>query len=141
MIQNFEYLECAETVIKSIEKMSYENPYIMIENDSFSALLNLMEFCDLGLRKIALKACVNMTNCINNQEFIKKFIMPSIPNLSNLARFSGNSELEKVILDLSVQCIFNIIFSIKNYNLNNNMTQFYKLISEHGILVYHHRAA
>lgn len=134
MTQNFEYFECAETVIKSIEKMSYENPYIMIENDAFSSLLNLIEFCDLSLRKVALKACVNMTNCINNQEFIRKFIMPSIPNLSNLARFSGESELERTILDLSVQCIYNIILAIKNYNLNNNMTSFYKVISEHGIL-------
>jgi len=134
MTQNFEYFECAETVIKSIEKMSYENPYIMIENDAFASLLNLIEFCDLSLRKIALKACVNMTNCINNQEFIRKFIMPSIPNLSNLARFSGESELEKNILDLSVQCIYNIILAIKNYNLNSNMNSFYKVISEHGIL-------
>jgi len=82
MTQNFEYFECAETVIKSIEKMSFENPYIMIENDALASLLNLMEFCDLSLRKIALKACVNMTNCINNQEFNKKFITTSIPNLS-----------------------------------------------------------
>jgi len=134
MTQNFEYFECAETVIKSIEKMSFENPYIMIENDALASLLNLMEFCDLSLRKIALKACVNMTNCINNQEFIKKFITPSIPNLSNLARFSGDSELERTILDLSVQCIYNVIFAIKNYNLNNNMTSFYKMLSEHGIL-------
>jgi len=134
MTQNFEYFECAETVIKAIEKMSYENPYIMIENNAFSSLLNLIEFCHLSLRKIALKACVNMTNCINNQEFIRKFIMPSIPNLSNLARYIGESELERVILDLSVQCIYNIILAIKNYNLNNNMTEFYKVISEHGIL-------
>lgn len=134
MTQNFEYFECAETVIKAIEKMSQENPYIMIENDAFSSLLNLIEFCDLSLRKTALKACVNMTNCINNQDFIKKFIMPSISHLSNLARFSGESELEKVILDLSVQCIYNIIIAIKNYNLNNNMISFYKAISENGIL-------
>ena len=134
MTQNFEYFECAETVIKSIEKMSHENPYIMIENDAFSSLLSLMEFCDLGLRKIALKACVNMTNCINNQDFIKKFIMPSIPSLSNLIRYSGDSELEKVLLDLSVQCFYNIIISIKNYNLNTNMTSFYKVVSDNGIL-------
>lgn len=50
MTQNIEYIDIAENAIKAIEKMSTENPHVLLENDAFSNILNLIEFFELGLR-------------------------------------------------------------------------------------------
>lgn len=52
MSQNIEYIDIAECAIKSIEKISYENPFVLLENDAFCTILNLIEFFELGLRVI-----------------------------------------------------------------------------------------
>ncbi len=134
MTQNIEYIDCAESAIKAIEKMSFENPYAMIENDSFSAVLSLIDFFDLNLRKSALKACVNMTRVINNMDYIKKFIIPAIPSLTSLTKFIGNSEIEKTILDQAVLCFYNIVYCIKTYNLITQTQNFYTTLIMYGLL-------
>ena len=108
--QNIDYIDCAENAIKAIEKMSNENPYIILETDAFQAVLSLIDFFDLNLRKSALKACVNMSKAFNGVEQVKKFMIPALPSLANLTKYSGNSEIEKNILDLAVQCYYNIIY-------------------------------
>ena len=50
MSQNIEYIDIAESAIKGIEKISYENPFVLLENDAFSTILNLIEFFELSLR-------------------------------------------------------------------------------------------
>ena len=50
MTQNIEYIDIAEIAIKTIEKISYENPFVLLENDAFCIILNLIEFFELGLR-------------------------------------------------------------------------------------------
>ena len=50
MTQNIEYIDLAENAIKALEKMSYENPYALLENDAFVAMLSLIDFFDLNLR-------------------------------------------------------------------------------------------
>lgn len=52
MTQNIEYIDIAESAIKTIEKISYENPFVLLENDAFCIILNLIEFFELGLRVI-----------------------------------------------------------------------------------------
>jgi hypothetical protein len=66
--------------------MSTENPLALLENDAFSSILSLIDFFDLNLRKSAIKACVNMSISANNKEYIKKFIFPAIPSLTNMAK-------------------------------------------------------
>ena len=61
MTQNVESIEGVENAIKCIEKMSYENPYILIEKDAFINILTFIDFFELSIRKSALKACVNMS--------------------------------------------------------------------------------
>jgi hypothetical protein len=118
MTQNIEYIDCAENAIKAIEKMSYENPYLILEMDAFQGVLSLIDFFDLNLRKSALKACVNMSKSFNGLEQIKKFVFPALPSLANLTKYTGNSELEKNVLDLAVQCYYNVLNYIKIYNIS-----------------------
>jgi len=118
MTQNIEYIDCAENAIKAIEKMSYENPYLILEMDAFQGVLSLIDFFDLNLRKSALKACVNMSKSFSGLEQIKKFVFPALPSLANLTKYTGNSEIEKNILDAAVQCYFNVLNYIKIYNIS-----------------------
>ena len=37
-----------------------------------------------------MKACVNMSRGINSLDLIKKFYIPAIPNISNLAKVNSN---------------------------------------------------
>jgi hypothetical protein len=134
MTQNIEYIDCAENAIKAIEKMTHENPFALIENDAFSAILSLIDFFDLNLRKSALKACVNMTKALNNFDYIKKFVFPAIPSLTNLTRYTGNSEIEKSIVDLAVQCFYNIAYYVKIYNLALNQNNFCSQLIQYGLL-------
>lgn len=50
MSQNIEYIDIAESAIKGIEKISFENPFVLLENDAFCMILNFIEFFELGLR-------------------------------------------------------------------------------------------
>lgn len=134
MTQNIEYIDCAENAIKAIEKMTHENPFALIENDAFSAILSLIDFFDLNLRKSALKSCVNMTKALNNFDYIKKYIFPAIPSLTNLTRYTGNSELEKSIVDLAVLCFYNIAHYVKMYNLALNQNNFCNQLIQYGLL-------
>jgi len=66
--------------------MSTENPLALLENDAFASILGLIDFFDLNLRKSAVKACVNMSISANNKDYIKKFVLPAIPSLSNMTK-------------------------------------------------------
>ena len=73
---------CLENVVKAIEKISYENAQILLENNAFESLLNIMDFLPFNFRKSFLKACLNMAANTTNFEVYSKFIQPSIPTLT-----------------------------------------------------------
>ena len=50
MSSNIEYIDIAESAIKAIEKISFENPFVLLENDAFCMILNFIEFFELNLR-------------------------------------------------------------------------------------------
>lgn len=50
MTQNLEYIDLAETSIKSLEKISTENPQVLLENDALTSIYNLTDFLELSLR-------------------------------------------------------------------------------------------
>ena len=86
MTQNIEYIDSAEQAIKVIEKISDVNPKALLENDAFASILGLIDFFDLNLRKSALIACVNMSTSVYRRESIKKYILPVVPSLTNMAK-------------------------------------------------------
>ena len=134
MSNNVESIDGVESAIKAIEKMSYENPYVLVEKNAFLNILSFIDFFDLPLRKTALKACVNMSKKGNNFEFFKNHIEGAIPNLTNLSRLNGNSDIEKNIVDLAIQCFYNIIIGIKNYGYSLNYNAFCNEIIKFGLL-------
>jgi len=111
-----------------------EMPESLLENDAFNSILFLIEFFDLNLRKYAINVCLRLSKYIKNSVIFKQFILPAIPNLTNLTKFSGNSEIEKYILDSAIGCFYNILKSVKAYNLDFNNKSIYKQINEFGLV-------
>jgi E3 ubiquitin-protein ligase TRIP12 len=134
MSQNVESIEGVESSIKAIEKMSYENPYILIEKGAFISVLSFIDFFELSTRKSALKACVNMSKVGNNIDYIRNHILKAIPNLTNLSKLNGNSEIEKTIVDLAIQSIYNILNGVKNYNYSMDFNDFCEDIIKDGLI-------
>lgn len=47
---------------------------------------------------------------------------------------NGNTEIEKFILDQSILCFYNVIYSIRTYNLSKNEMGIYNQLIQYGIL-------
>ena len=47
---------------------------------------------------------------------------------------NGNTEIEKFILDQSILCFYNVIYSIRTYNLSKNELGIYNQLIQYGIL-------
>ncbi len=134
MSQNVESIEGVESSIKAIEKMSYENPYVLIEKGAFTSVLSFIDFFEVSTRKSALKACVNMSKVGNNIDYIKNYFLNAIPSLTILSKLNGNSDIEKVIVDLAIQSIYNILNGVRNYNYSMDFNNFCEDIIKDGLL-------
>ena len=134
LTQNIDFIDCVELAIKAIEKMSYEIVSYLIRKNAFVSVLTFLDFFDLNLRKIVLKACLNMIKYDNTLDDIILFFIPGIPALTSLTKLSGNSELEKSILTLAVQCFYYLILGIKRNNYSKELNGFYNEICQYGLL-------
>lgn len=117
MTQNIEFIDLAENAMKCIEKLCLECPYVVLENEGFSAILSLIEFFDYNLRKSAIISCYHMSKCITGYNMLKKNIIPSIPNINSLIKINDSLEISKVIQEYALLTFLNILASIK---VNNN---------------------
>lgn len=134
MAENVEYIDCVESAIKAIEKMSYENTFSLVEKDAFITVLSFIDFFDLNLRKSALKACLNMSKIGNNIDHVKKHILPATQNLTSLTKLTGNTEMEKGLVDLAIQCFYHIVSGTRNYNYSVDLNDFCKELTQYGLL-------
>src|SRR5688572_6270742 len=100
-----------------IERISNENPNVLLENDAFSSILLFVDFFDINIKKYVTQSCYNMTKFVKNNTNYKKFIEPGLPSLTSLTKLSGSSDLEKNILNQAILCFYNILTCFKNYKL------------------------
>ncbi len=117
-----------------MEKISSEIGDLLIRNNAFNSILFLIEFFDLNLRKHAITICLKLSKNIKNSVIYRQFILPSIPNLINLLRYSGNTEIEKFILDSAINCFYYILKSIKSFKLDFINKDIYKEIYDFGLV-------
>lgn len=134
LAENVEYIDCVESAIKAIEKMSYENTFSLVEKDAFITVLAFIDFFDFNLRKSALKACLNMSKIGNNIDHVKKHILPAAQNLTSLTKLTGNTEIEKSLIDLAIQCFYHIVSGTRNYNYSVDLNDFCKELTQYGLL-------
>ena len=134
LTQNIDFIDCIELAIKVIEKMSYEIVSYLIRKNAFVNILTFLDFFDLNLRKIVLKACLNMVKYDNTLDDIILFFIPGIPALTSLTKLSGNSELEKSILTLAVQCFYYLILGVKRNSYSKELNWLCNEICKYGLL-------
>lgn len=134
LTQNIEFIDLAESAIKCIEKMSLENPYVLLEENAFLAILTIIDFFDLSLKKSAVKSCFYMTKSVNSYDHLKNFILPAIPCLTSITKFNGSTDIEKQILDICLQIFYYIFVGVKTYGSNTSNNEIIHLIISHGLI-------
>lgn len=131
MTQNIEFIDLAENSIKAIEKMSLENSLGLLESDAFVSVLNFIDFFDINLKKSAIKACVNMSLCINTVDLYTKYVLPAIPSLSSLTKFE---HIDISVNASAIQCFYHVLTNFKSYGLNKNNKLIEESIMSYGVI-------
>ena len=109
---------CLELIVSVFEKISFENSFLLLENNVFLSLLNVIDFLGFPQRKSIMKTCQNISaNTITYKQF-DLYIKPALEQLCSLTKFTEHNSYvnEKAIL------IYHNIIVIMNqgYYFNNN---------------------
>lgn len=109
---------CLESIISVFEKISFENSFLLLENDVFASLLNVIDFLATPQRKSIMKICQNISvNSITIKQF-EKFIKPALEPLCSLTKFS---EENSYVNEKAIFIFHNIVFMLnQGFYFNNN---------------------
>lgn len=108
-----EDLTCLESIIKILEKISYENSFILLENNTFTSLLNVIDFLGENQRKSVMNACVNMViNCSSYHSFCS-YIKPSLMTIATLTQYN---ESDIKTTNKAILIFFYIVYHMKTNN-------------------------
>ena len=118
LITSMEDTACLELIVAVFEKISFENSFLLLENNVFLSLLNVIDFLAFAQRKSIMKTCLNISvNSITIKQF-DLYIKPALEQLCSLTKFSEDNDLinEKAIL-----IFYNIVVVLnQGYYFNNN---------------------
>ena len=90
IISAMEDTQCLESIVSVFEKISFENSLLLLENNVFLNMLNVIDFLATPQRKSIMKICSNIsTNIITYKQF-DLYINPAMENLYYL--YSGFSD-------------------------------------------------
>ena len=118
LISAMEDTICLESIISVFEKISFENSFLLLENDVFASLLNVIDFLATPQRKSIMKICQNISvNSITIKQF-EKFIKPALEPLCSLTKFS---EENSYVNEKAIFIFHNIVFMLnQGFYFNNN---------------------
>ena len=118
LISAMEDTTCLEYIVYAFEKISFENSFLLLENNVFFSLLNVIDFLGTPQRKSIMKICQNISaNSITCKQF-DQFIKPGMEALCSLTKFSEDNNFvnEKAII-----IYYNIIAMLnQGFYFNNN---------------------
>ena len=118
LISAMEDTTCLEYIVSVFEKISFENSFLLLENDVFVSLLNVIDFLATPQRKSIMKICQNISaNSITSKQF-DQFIKPGMEALCSLTKFNEDNNYvnEKAII-----IYYNIIITLnQGFYFNNN---------------------
>jgi len=118
LISAMEDTTCLEYIVSAFEKISFENSFLLLENNVFFSLLNVIDFLGTPQRKSIMKICQNISaNSITCKQF-DQFIKPGMEALCSLTKFSEDNNFvnEKAII-----IYYNIIAMLnQGFYFNNN---------------------
>ena len=121
-----EDFSCLDSIIKIIEKISFENNYILIENNAFISLLNIIDFLGEAQRKSVMKACLNMVMNISSVRVFKSYIQPSLEILASLTKFNEND------IQTTNTAILIFYYIVNNMSINSCFKTNPEIIGEIG---------
>ena len=118
LISAMEDTICLESIVSVFEKISFENSFLLLENNVFMSLLNVIDFLGFPQRKSIMKICQNISvNSITYKQF-DTYIKPALEALCNLTKFSEDNSL---INEKAIIIYHNIIYMLnQGYYFNNN---------------------
>jgi len=77
-------IDLTEACIKALEKISGENPHVVLTSGALNLSLGMMDFFENSTQKRILSLCLNSVKHIANEADFDKFVEPVIPLLCTL---------------------------------------------------------
>ena len=119
-ISSVEDITCIDYIIKIFDKIAVENSRLLLENNVFLSLMNILGFFNIEQKKSVMKIC----SCICNHRIyldeFNQYIKPGLNELTNLTKIDFNSKDissgDIFILEKCIIIYYNIINCLKNEN-------------------------
>ena len=119
LISAMEDTTCLESIVSVFEKISFENSFLLLENNVFASLLNVIDFLATPQRKSIMKTCQNISaNSITYKQF-DQYMKPALEPLCYLTKFSEDNSY---INEKAIFIYYNIIYNLyQGFYFNNNI--------------------
>ena len=116
LINAIEDITCLDSIVTVFEKISLNNSILLLENNVFFTLLNIIDFLGKSQRDSAIKCCLNMSYNVLNYKQYDVYIKPASNILCNLVQYREgitDTQLLEKIIDIYYNIINNLQANIK----------------------------
>lgn len=113
LMSAIEDLTCLESIIKILEKISYENSFVLLENNTFTSLLNVIDFLGENQRKSVMNTCVNMVINSSSYHSFCSYIKPSLMTIATLTQYN---EADIKTTNKAILIFYYIVYHMKTNN-------------------------
>ena len=128
LINTMDDVTCLDSIVSAFEKISLNNAILLLENNVFFTLLNIIDFLGKNQRESVIKCCLNISFNVLNYKQYDVYIKPASNILSNLIQYREGITDAK-ILEKIIDIYFNIVNNLKA-NIKNEMAYSNQLESE-----------
>ena len=128
LINTMDDVTCLDSIVSAFEKISLNNAILLLENNVFFTLLNIIDFLGKNQRESVIKCCFNISFNVLNYKQYDVYIKPASNILSNLIQYREGITDAK-ILEKIIDIYFNIVNNLKA-NIKNEMAYSNQLESE-----------
>ena len=131
LITAMEDTACLELIVSVFEKISFENSFLLLENNVFLSLINVIDFLAFPQRKSVMKTCQNISaNSITSKQF-DLYIKPALEQLCSLTKFT---EHNSYINEKAILIYHNIIVVLNQGFYFNNNPELEEVISKYTFM-------
>ena len=128
LINTIDDVTCLDSIVTAFEKISLNNAILLLENNVFYTLLNIIDFLGKSQRESVIKCCLNISYNVLNYKQYDVYIKPASNILSNLIQYrEGITDAN--ILEKIIDIYFNIVNNLKA-NMKEEMAYSNQLESE-----------
>ena len=128
LINTIDDVTCLDSIVTAFEKISLNNAILLLENNVFYTLLNIIDFLGKSQRESVIKCCLNISYNVLNYKQYDVYIKPASNILSNLIQYREGITDAK-ILEKIIDIYFNIVNNLKA-NMKEEMAYSNQLESE-----------